>query len=122
MDTKLSLKLEQFLKTCDEVKKQYDFNFEIVGKCDEITCDYLHKLELSKTTSNEKAKMATAERKNRLKRREAKDIVEVDEPLRKFILSPEGTKAINMLRQTLGDIRKVEKYHENRTYVERNKI
>jgi len=118
---KLSEIIKQFLDACENYRKLYDFNFEVVGKCDKITCDFLHNLELNKSTTRERSKLTTAERKNRIERRKAKDIVETTEPLKNFLNTPEGIKAIKMLKQVLGETRKAEKYHENRVYIDRNK-
>lgn len=44
-----------------------------------------------------------------------KDLEEC-EPLREFLADERNAKAIKNLEQVLGKLRKVENYHENRTY------
>ena len=112
-------KIEQFLDLCASCKPAHDFSLEIVTRCEKITSDYLHALELGNFTYGERARMSTAERKNRIERRAAKDIVELNEALRKWLDLPETKAALNMLKQTLGEVRKIERYHANRTYVKK---
>ena len=116
---KLSEKIEQFLDLCASCRPAHDFSLEIVTRCEKITSDYLHALELGSFTYGERARMSTAERKNRIERRAAKDIVELNEALRKWLDLSETKAALNMLKQTLGEVRKIERYHANRTYVKK---
>lgn len=113
----LSKQIEAFLNTCDECRRQYESNYQIVGLCNKRTTDFLHSLELDKITFQERSKLTTIEKRNRRKRREAKDIMEECEPLRNFL--NDQAKAINILRNVLGETRKIERYHENRKYKKR---
>jgi len=117
--TQLSEKIEQFLDLCASCKPAHDFSLEIVTKCERVTTDYLHALELGNFTYAERAKMSTAERKNRIERRAAKDLVELHEALRKWLDLQDTKASLNMLKQTLGEVRKIERYHANRTYIKR---
>jgi len=117
----LSAEVERFLDLCGACKATYNGYYEAVGICDKTTIDYLHALELGAFTYRERAKLATAERKNRLERRAAKDMVECYEPLVKWLEAPETVRAVNLLKQALGEIRKAERYHGNRSYLKRVK-
>ncbi len=117
----ISKNIEIFLKLCDDCKKKYDIYFELVSKCDKKTTDYLHALELDNTPYNERAKMTTAQKRNLLERRGYKDIVEECAPLKEYLDDTANMKAINFLKQVLGQVRKIESYHKNRIYKKRYK-
>lgn len=111
--------ITQFLNYIDNCQKQYDYAYEKVGIEDKRTGDLLHQLELETTTYNERSKIATQLRISRRDRRYYKDIVEECQPILSFMNEQTHRKAINQLKQVLGEVRKVEKYHEGRTYIPR---
>lgn len=117
----VSKTIEQFLKLIDDCNSKYSYYFEIVGNCDKKTTDYLHALELENLKYIERAKLATEERNNLKERRKAKDIVEKIEPIKNYLENSDNKKAINLLRQLLGTVRKVEDRHKNRYYIKRVK-
>lgn len=103
----------------ENAKKDFEWNYEEVGKMDRLTQDYLHKLELDDLNYKDRAKIATQIAKCRCRRRECKDTVEVLEPLIQFLKSDKGKNLFNLLRETLGKTRKVEERMETRTYFPR---
>lgn len=111
--------ITQFLNYIDNCQKQYNYAFEMVGIEDKRTSDLLHELELETTTYSERSKIATQLRISRRDRRYYKDIVEECQPILNFMNDPVKKKIINQLSQVLGEVRKIEKYHEGRTYVPR---
>jgi hypothetical protein len=84
---------------------------------DRITQDYLHKLELEGLNCRERSKIATQLAHNRQARRKHKDAVEELEPIVEFFEEPKNRNVLNAMAQLLGQIRKVENYHQNRFYV-----
>ena len=78
--------------------------------------DIMHKFELDNLSYKERCKLATTLATSRKDRRFYKDHVEELEPIVNFMSESAHTKAINNLKQLLGEVRKVEKYHSNRTY------
>lgn len=50
-----------------------------------------------------------------------KDLFEVTDPVVQFTQDSQNKKALDQMRQLLGKVRKVEKYHENRVYIPRIK-
>ena len=68
---------------------------------------------------NDRRKLATKYQNERIRRRVAKDAVRVNEPLALFVESDVGAKAINRMRQVLGDVRKHETNMDNRVYSNR---
>mgnify|MGYP005780096411 CR=1 FL=1 len=72
-----------------------------------------------KQTYSERAKLATELRNCRLERRQYKDILEESEPIVQFFEEPQHKKTREQLKQLLGQMRKVENYHQNRQYRKR---
>ena len=54
-------------------------------------------------------------------RRKYKDIFEETDDVVRFFREPQHKKTLDQMRQLLGAVRKVEKYHENRHYINRIK-
>lgn len=123
---KISEQIETFLNFYEDTNTKYNIAFEMVGKCDKLTQDLLHKLELEDLSCGEKNKIATQLKYCRKDRRYWKDILEETEPfISIFIQSADDKKRIteasktfiNILRSNvLGQIRKQEAYHNHRSY------
>jgi len=64
--------------------------------------------------------LATQYQKVLLQRRDSKDFIRLNQPLLEFINSEVGTKAINMLKMRLGDVRKAENTMAARRYYRRS--
>ena len=103
----------------EEAQKDYIWNCDEMRRMDDLTQDYLHKLELDGLDYQERAKVATQLMKCRQARRECKDTIEVLEPLMQFLYSDKGKSLYNQFRETLGKTRKVEERMETRTYIPR---
>ncbi len=111
--------LKMFLDFIENVKSDYDYNFEAMKNEDRITQDYLHKLELEGLNCRERSKVATRLAANRQARRNHKDVVEKLEPIVAFFNEPQNRRLLNNMTQLLGQVRKVENHHSNRIYVPR---
>lgn len=121
-----SKKLSEFLSFYDEIIRTYKYCYEKVNECDKLKCDLLHKIELGQYTDKNEERRIQTQLKYCLKdRRYYKDRVEELEPFTNLFLSKEKDKeniarscmtAINHMKQSLGEIRKAEDYHANRTY------
>ena len=115
---KVSEDVKAFLDFIREVEPRYSLALEEMHKEEKRTQDFLHAIEFE-PHAEERSKIATKMRASRIKRRECKDIVEELEPIIDFMSVQTNKKAIDQLAQMLGRIRKVEKYHENRSYYPR---
>lgn len=111
--------ISDFCRMLEEAQKDYIWNCDEMRRMDDLTQDYLHKLELDRLDYKERAKVATQLMKCRQARRECKDTIEILEPLMQFLYSDKGKSLYNQFRETLGKTRKVEKSMENRTYIPR---
>lgn len=113
----ISDKITEFLSIMTEVRTRYDYAKQQMGRCEQATQDILHKIELGNLKYKERARAATKLQLIRQDRRYYKDMVELYEPLVNFLENQQYQKAINVLSSdTLGQVRKVEKYHAKRSY------
>ena len=110
------------MKFYDEAQRGYKEAYDKVNQCDKLTQDLLHKLELDELSTGEKNKIATQLKYCRKDRRYWKDRVEELEPFID-IFNPSVTnnaavhvKTINLIRESLGKVRKQEAYHADRKY------
>lgn len=100
-----------FLKMADS---EYAWSAEKEREQDALTQDILHCLELEEMGYHERARLGTYLSKVRRERRKYKDAVEELFPVVRFI--QENKKLVNAMEQLLGEVRKQEKYHGNRSY------
>lgn len=127
---KVSKSLESFLNFYDATERAYNTAFDMVNKCDQLTQDLLHKLELDNLSNGEKNKIATQLKYCRKDRRYWKDVVEESAPIvalfkqtdesiadvKKRATVEHNIKCLHLLRDALGKTRKQEDYHANRIY------
>lgn len=111
--------IEAFLNFLTLCEQEYDSASREKERTEKQQQDYLHQLELDKQTYSERAKLATKLRNCRLERRQYKDILEETEPIVQFFEEPQHKKTREQLKQLLGQMRKVENYHQNRQYRKR---
>ena len=107
--------LKEFLDYITDCQSKYNYAYENVGEQDKLSQDLLHKLELEDLPAKERNVVAKELETNRKDRRYYKDIVEITDPIKKYYA--ENKKAIDNLRILLGQIRKIESYHQNRSYI-----
>ena len=123
---KVSNRLSNFIDFYDEVISAYTYAYDMVNQCDKLKCDLLHKLELGLYEDKNEEKRIQTQLKYCLKdRRYYKDRVEELEPFANLFLSKEKERenttrtclnAINLIKNTLGSVRRAEEYHKQRTY------
>lgn len=109
--------IKTFLDFVDCAQSHYNFNLEAMKNEERITQDYLHRLELEGLNFRERSKIATQLAHNRQIRRNYKDAVEELEPIIEFFSDPKNRSVLNSMSQLLGQVRKVENYHQRRFYV-----
>lgn len=119
MNKKPSEYIAEFLNFVADTQAKYDIYWDAVNKEDKLTQDYLHNLELGNLKCDERSKIATKLAINRQDRRYYKDRVEEFEPIVKFFDDQINRKALEKLKQVLGETRKQESYHKDRKYMPR---
>lgn len=111
--------ISDFLNFISQTRASYNFYSQELKTQEQLTQDYLHSLELDGLKCEERSKVATKLAINRKDRRYFKDRVEEFQPIIDFITDPQNKKFIDKLTQVLGEVRKQERYHQNRTYYPR---
>lgn len=114
-----SEQLSSFLNFIAAAQSHYNFCLDEMHKQEKLTQDYLHSLELDDLKCDERSKLATKLAINRKDRRYFKDRVEELEPIVTFFADGQNKKMLDKLRQVLGQVRKQEGYHTDRTYYPR---
>ena len=102
----------------DNAVLDYEWNKAEVTRMDQLTQDYLHKLELEleTMTRSQRATLSNQLAQCRRDRREHKDMAANLEPLVCFLESDKGKTMLKHMREALGKTRKIEEYMENRRY------
>ena len=109
--------IEDFLELLREAKPAYDFNHENMNRMDLLATDIDHKFEKIELTYHQYAQLGKKLTECQRERRVYKDEVE---ELRHIVKWYENNQsAYKSLTQLLGEIRKEEQYHTNRTYAPR---
>ena len=116
MMNKPSEQITNFLNFITAAQSHYKFCEDEQKKQEALTQDYLHSLELDELSCSERSKLATKLKINRKDRRYYKDRVEELELIVKWASDPANIKSVNQLKQILGQVRKQENYHKDRTY------
>ena len=113
---RLSNRVATFLKFYDDTQSAYRFCSDELAKLEKEQNDLLHAIEFNPNGYKERNKLASKLEAVRKDRRFYKDRVGEIEALITFSKDPANAKAINMLKQALGQMRKEESYHEKREY------
>ena len=108
--------VENFLKLMRESKNNCDFIYERIRKWDNKTQDILHDIELNDHNDDEYAILGNKLKEIRKERRIDKDAFELQEKIKSCMSMQGMQQAMNNFNTMLGDLRKVEKYHDTRTY------
>ncbi len=112
--------IKKFLDFVEETRSQHSMAVSSVRHEEKRLQDFLHAIEFE-TSGKERNKICTKLHRSRNERRKYKDIVEETEKVVQFFEDPQHKRTLEKMKQLLGDVRKVEKYHENRTYIPRVK-
>lgn len=107
--------IKEFLDYLQDCQVKNTFAYDSVNEQDKLSQDLLHKLELEDLSPKERNKVARELQLNRKDRRYYKDLVEETEPIKRYVA--DNKKALDTLKMVLGEVRKVEKFHETRTYI-----
>lgn len=120
MGLNTSDKLTSFLTFVDQSKTQYRICSEELTRLNKLQEDLLHAIEFNSEGYRQRNKLATQLEQCRKDRRWYKDRVGELEPIVSFLEDQSNNRSINLLKNTLGKIRKEEAYHAKRTYYPRS--
>ena len=119
MEKNTSQQIADFLIFLSGVTEEYKHSQEEVRLLEELTQDYMHKLELQDHTYHERAKIASALRQCRIDRRFRKDRITILDPVVQCLTSDKGKLILSQLQQTLGAVRKAKRGTPDRRYIHR---
>ena len=119
MEKNTSQQIADFLTFLSGVTEDYKHSQEEVRLLEELTQDYMHKLELQDHTYHQRAKIASALRQCRIDRRFHKDRIAILDPVVQCLTSDKGKLILSQLQQTLGAVRKAERSTQDRRYIPR---
>lgn len=117
---KNSEKIKAFLDFVEECQSANNAAKEGISTEEKRTQDLLHLIEFE-PSSKKRGPIDTRLHRCRNDRRRYKDMFEETDDIVQFFQDPRHKKTLNEMQQLLGKVRKVEKYHENRTYIPRIK-
>lgn len=116
MQLRISEQLSQiigFLRNCLHKHQYYS---SLLLDVEKKQLDLLHYLELDSSGYRERCKISTQLRQCLLERRTLKDKLEELAPIVDFLSQPQNKGIPDKLAQTLGAVRRVERYHADRKY------
>lgn len=113
---RFSEEISHICAVLEAAQDDYRWNSDMIKTMEQLTQDYLHKLELENLNYAERAKIATQLAICRQERREHKDTVTILEPLVQYLDSEKGKQLYNLLREVLGKTRKAEERMADRVY------
>lgn len=111
----MSENVADFANFAREMKQSYDSHVKMLEYYDKCSQDLLHQLELGDSAS--RGKTTTQLVRVRKLRRESKDFIDNFSPLVSLMETSEGKYFFRKLNDTLGEMRKVERAHQNRVYI-----
>lgn len=113
-------KLSDFLNFLRTAQETYDIALDGEAEKELETQDILHKLELETVAYHEKAKLAALLATVRQERRKYKNTYQALQPLIDWMNN--NTAEINKLKQTLGEMRKIESKQATAYYLPKTNI
>lgn len=106
--------VEAVLRVFKDAEEQASLAYDEQRACEDKQNDILHEFEFLVMSHNERGRLDKELAEVRKSRRAAKNAVELLGPLCEWITNYQP--AINALKRTLGDMRKIEDRQANRTY------
>lgn len=108
--------ISNFLKLTSNIESEYRIASELLEEQNQLTQDYLHKLELGKLNAVELTKVAKSIQDNRKERRKHKNDMEYAQIIVEFVQTPQTRDVLHQLEAALGKLRKMKKQRQYRVY------
>ncbi len=108
--------ISNFLKLTSNIESEYRIASELLEEQNQLTQDYLHKLELGKLNAVELTKVAKSIQDNRKERRKHKNDMEYAQIIVEFVQNPQTRDVLHQLEAALGKLRKMKKQRQYRVY------
>lgn len=107
--------IESVLRLESEVRAAYKEASDAIDTENLRALDLLHAIEFEKD-HRKRSPYATRLHNSRIIRRQMKELVEILEPLKAYFDDSRNKPAFDRLKEVLGEVRKVSKRQENRSY------
>lgn len=120
MEKKTSENIKGFLDFVDTCYELHSVAVDGISTEEKRQQDLLHQIEFE-SSSKKRGPIDTKLHRCRNERRRYKDIFEETDDIVQFFQNPQHKRTLDQMRNLLGKVRKVEKYHENRHYIPRVK-
>ena len=111
----MSENVSDFANFVRETRQLYENHVKMLEYYDKCSQDLLHQLELGDSAT--RGKTTTQLVRVRKLRRESKDFVDNFAPMIALMDTTEGKYFLRRLNESLGEMRKVERAHQNRIYI-----
>nr|DAR68855.1 MAG TPA: hypothetical protein [Caudoviricetes sp.] len=108
--------ISNFLKLTSNIESEYRIASELLEEQNQLTQDYLHKLELGKLNAIELTKVAKNIQDNRKERRKHKNDMEYAQIIVEFVQNQQTRDVLHQLEAVLGKLRKMKKQRQYRVY------
>lgn len=108
--------ISNFLKLTSNIESECRIASELLEEQNQLTQDYLHKLELGKLNAVELTKVAKNIQDNRKERRKHKNDMEYAQIIVEFVKNQQTRDVLHQLEAVLGKLRKMKKQRQYRVY------
>lgn len=108
--------ISNFLKLTSNIESECRIASELLEEQNQLTQDYLHKLELGKLNAVELTKVAKNIQDNRKERRKHKNDMEYAQIIVEFVQNQQTRDVLHQLEAVLGKLRKMKKQRQYRVY------
>ena len=118
--TQYSAQIENFLRFLTNCDEEYNIAVQSESDADAATQDILHHIELEENSQLDYIYEGLQLHRVRRKRRHAKDTQRLTKPIREWMAA--NKRVIRDLEKLLGEVRRQERYIENRSYTPKTDV
>lgn len=120
MKTQYSAQIENFLRFLTNCDEEYNIAVQSESDADAATQDILHHIELEENSQLDYIYEGLQLHRVRRERRQAKDTQRLTKPIREWMAA--NKRVIRDLEKLLGELRRQERYIENRSYTPKTDV
>lgn len=118
--TQYSAQIENFLRFLTNCDEEYNIAVQSESDADAATQDILHHIELEENSQLDYIYEGLQLHRVRMERRHAKDTQRLTKPIREWMAA--NKRVIRDLEKLLGELRRQERYIENRSYTPKTDV
>lgn len=118
--TQYSAQIENFIRFLTNCDEEYNIAVQSESNADAATQDILHHIELEENSQLDYIYEGLQLHRVRRERRQAKDTQRLTKPIREWMAA--NKRVIRDLEKLLGEVRRQERYIENRSYTPKTDV